>query len=360
MDLLRKSTKDPRVAGLEIEAGSIGVAEVAVNGTARLAKAGAAPLPPEAFRDGEVRDAEIVAATLRSLFDAEKISRRVRLGISNSRVVVRTVRLPAIDDPKELDAAIRFTAQEQIPMPLDQAVLDHRVVGGVPQTEGAPPQIDVMVVAARRDMVSSFLKPLRDAGLEPVGVDLSAFGMIRAIAEGPSPEAVGEAGRPDSAVLYCCLGGNSNLAIARGRSCLFTRVSSSGLDDIAGNLRATTQLSPDHAQMWLNHVGLGRPVETIEGDPGVVAEARRALEQGSAAVLDEIRLSLDFYGAQENAVPVERVVLCGAGSAIPGIAEEMEPTLGMPTSVARPEALAGIDPTVAARLTLPFGLALDS
>ena len=54
------------------------------------------------------------------------------------------------------------------------------------------------------------------------------------------------------------------------------------------------------------------------------------------------------------------VVLCGAGSAIPGIAEEMEPTLGMPTSVARPEALAGIDPTVAARLTLPFGLALDS
>src|SRR5262249_20299406 len=158
------------------------------------------------------------------------------------------------------------------------------------------------------------------AGLEPVGVDLSAFGMIRAVAGGPATEGVDDA-RPDSAVLYCCLGGNTNLAIARGRSCLFTRVSSSGLDDISSSLRSTTQLSPEHAQMWLNHVGLGRPVEAIDGDPGIVTEARRVLEQGSAAVLDELRLSLDFYGAQESAVPVERVVLCGAGSAIPGIAE---------------------------------------
>ena len=60
----------------------------------------------------------------------------MRLGIANQRVVVRTLRLPAIEDPDELDSAIRFSAQEQIAMPLEQAVIDHRVVGGIGAVEG--------------------------------------------------------------------------------------------------------------------------------------------------------------------------------------------------------------------------------
>lgn len=359
MELIpRKSKKDTCVVGLEIEAGSIGAAEVAVNGAVQLTAAGEVPLAPEAFRDGEVRDAEAVAAALRSLFSEHKLSRRVRLGIANSRVVVRTLRLPAINDPKELDAAIRFMAQEQIPMPIDQAVLDHRVVGGAPPTDGAPPQLDVMVVAARRDMVSAFLKPLRDADLEPVGVDLSAFAMIRAVAQAQALVAPGEA-PPASAVLYCSVGDVSNLAVAKGRSCLFTRVSSTGLDEIAGSLRSSTGLSPEHAAMWLQHVGLEQPPEAIQGDPAVVAAARKALEQGAGSLVDEIRLSLDFYGAQESSVPVERVVLCGPASAIPGLPGQMEPSLGLPISAAQPEALGELGPAAAARLTLPYGLALD-
>ena len=85
-----------------------------------------------------------------ALFAEHGLVHRVRLGIANQRVVVRTLRLPVIEDPKELEAAVRFEAQEQIPMPIDQAVLDYRVVGGVPGGEGGPPQIDVVVVAARR------------------------------------------------------------------------------------------------------------------------------------------------------------------------------------------------------------------
>jgi type IV pilus assembly protein PilM len=357
--LPRKSKKDTRVVGLEIEAGSIGAAEVAVNGSVQVTAAGEVPLAPEAFRDGEVRDAEAVAAALRSLFSEHKLSRRVRLGIANSRVVVRTLRLPAINDPKELDAAIRFMAQEQIPMPIDQAVLDHRVIGGAPPADGAPPQLDVMVVAARREMVAACLRPLREAGLEPVGVDLSAFAMIRAVAEAQSPALQPEGGPPADAVLYCGVGDVSNLAVARGRSCLFTRVSSTGLDEIGGSLQSSTGLSAEHATMWLRHVGLEQPAEQIEGDAAIVAAARRALEQGAGALVDEIRLSLDFYGAQESAVPVERVVLCGPGSAISGLAGQMEPSLGLPISVAQPEALGELGPAAAARLTLPYGLALD-
>ncbi len=360
--ILRKRNSDPSLVGLEIEAGSIGAAEVRTNGSARLAATASIAIPPGAFHDGEVTDPDAVAAALRSLFAANKLSRRVRLGIANQRVVVRTLRLPTIEDPAELDSAVRFTAQEQIAMPLEQAVIDHRVVGGAPAVEGAPPQIDVIVVAARRDMIAASLKPLRDAGLEPVGVDLSAFAMIRALAvarrDPTGAEAIEERPAP-TGVLYCNIGDVSNLAVARGRSCLFTRVSPIGLGDIADNLSNSTQLSPEHARMWLQHVGLTDPPERIEGDPEIVARTRSALETGATSLRDELRLSLDFYGAQEAALPVDRIVLCGPGSAIPGLAELMEPGLGIPIGIGMPEALTDLDAPSAARLTLPYGLALD-
>lgn len=346
------------VAGLEIEAGSVGVVQL----DGDRVTAAVEPLPVEAFRDGEVVDPGSVTEALRSLFVAHKLSGRVRLGIANQRVVARTLRLPAIEDPAELDSAVRFAAQEQIAMPLDQATVEHRVVGGAPGAEGAPPQIDVMVVAARREMISASLKPLRDAGLEPVGVDLAAFGMIRALADLGAPAAVGTAveEQPAAAVLYCGVGDVTNLAIAKGRSCLFTRVSPVGLDEVADSLVSSTGLSHEHARMWLDHVGLERPLAEIDGDGQIAAKARAALEVGAASLLDELRLSLDFYGAQESSVPVERVLLCGHGSAVPGLAGHMETTLGLPIGVARPPALGGLEPWQAARLTLPYGLALES
>jgi type IV pilus assembly protein PilM len=355
--------KDDSLVGLEIEAGSIAAAEVVANGTTRLSASAIAPLAPGAFRDGEVTDLATVADTLRSLFAEHKLSRRVRLGVANQRVVVRTLRLPAIEDPKELEVAIRSQAHEEIPMPIEQAVLDFRVVGGVPATEGMAPQIDVVVVAARRDMIEASLAPLREAGLEPVGVDLSAFGLIRALGDPAQPigddESAAAPTPPDAATLYCNVGDVTNLAIAKGRSCLFTRVSPAGLDGVGANLAAATGLSEEHARMWLSHVGLQGAVEEIEGDPATISQARQALEVGASSVLDEVRLSLDFYGAQEASVPVERVVLGGPGSALTGFSEWMAPVLGLPISVGRPEALSGFDDPIAARLTLPYGLALN-
>ncbi|MBW8058831.1 MAG: type IV pilus assembly protein PilM [Solirubrobacterales bacterium] len=350
--------KTGAVAGLDIEAGSIAATEVHANGSEQVTVAAIEPLAAGAFHEGEVVDPDSLAAGLKSLFSKHRLSKRVRLGIGNQRVVVRTVRLPAIEDPKELDAAVRFQAQEQISMPLDQAVLDHQVVGGVPAEEGSTPQIDVVVAAARRDMVASFVEPIRRAGLDPVGVDLSAFGMIRALAGGGEGDEPGE--RPAEAVLYCNVGDVTNLAVARGSACLFTHVSQAGLEAIAGRLAAGRGLTAENAAQWLAHVGLERPPESVEGDPEIVAEARRALEEGVADLVGELRLSLDYYGAQESALPVERTVLCGPGSAIPGFAQRMEGGLGFPIAVPRPPALSGFDEGSAARLTLPYGLALDS
>ncbi len=110
--------------------------------------------------------------------------------------------------------------------------------------------------------------------------------------------------RPTEAVLYCNVGDVTNLAVARGRACLFTRVSHAGLEAIAERLAGARGLSAEHAAQWLAHVGVERPVEEIEGDPETIAGARQALEEGVSTLLDEMRLSLDYYGAQESALPV--------------------------------------------------------
>ena len=359
---LSRKSDDGAIVGLEIEAGSVAAAEVEVNGAARVTAAAVQPLPAGAFSDGEVTDPDAVAEALRTLFDANKLSRRVRLGIANQRVIVRTLRLPAIEDPDELDSAVRFSAQEQLPMPLEQAVIDHRVVGGVAAVEGAPPQIDVIVVAARRDMISASLKPLREAGLEPVGVDLSAFGMIRALGDlfpAYADEAIAAEQPAQHGILYCNIGDVTNLAVAKGRSCLFTRVSPTGLADIIAGLRSSAGLTDEHAQQWIDYVGLATPTEQLGGDPELVARVRTVLESGAASLIDEMRLTLDFYGGQEAAVAVEQIVICGPGSAIPGLAERMGANLTLPVQVGRPQALSGFEPGLASRLTLPFGLALN-
>jgi type IV pilus assembly protein PilM len=172
--------KQSTVVGLDIEAGSVAAAEVIANGDVRVGRTGVAPLAPGVTRDGEITDPEALGTTVKELFSQTKLPREVRVGVANQRVVVRTLRLPQIDDPKEVETAVRFQAPDHIPMPLEQSVLDWQVVGRRIGEDNR--QMDVVVVAARRDMVSGLLGALREAGLKPVGIDVAAFGMIRALA----------------------------------------------------------------------------------------------------------------------------------------------------------------------------------
>jgi type IV pilus assembly protein PilM len=364
--MIQLTTKrEKSMVGLEIEAGSVAAVEIQGKGATQPTKAAIATLPEGVFHDGEVVDSEAVSEVLRSLFAENKLSKRVRLGVSNQRVVVRTMRLPAIDDPDELDAAVRFQAQEQIPMPLDQAILDYRVVGGTPASEAGSAKIDLILVAARREMIENSLRPLRKAGLQPVGIDLSAFGLIRALSDAaPAPVEASSDDEPEAGVsgatLYCNVGETTNLAVAKRSSCLFTRIAPVGLGTIAAGLSERTELIRDHARMWLGHVGLSQPLDQVAGDPATVATTREALETGVTALQGELRLSLDFYAAQADAESVERVVLGGPGSAIPGFAERIATGFSIPFEVGRPSALSQFDAQSAARLTLSYGLALDA
>jgi type IV pilus assembly protein PilM len=175
------------------------------------------------------------------------------------------------------------------------------------------------------------------------------------VAEGTAPTAP-EGG---TARLYCNLGDVTNLAVARGATCLFTRVSTFGLEGIAQKLAERRQLTLEHARQWLVHVGLEKPVEEIEGDAEAIPAARDALAEGAARLVDELRLSLEYYAAQDAAVPIEGVVTCGPGTTIPGLTRRLQRDLGWRFEEGRPQALAHLDEVTAARLTLSFGLGLE-
>ncbi|MGH2981873.1 MAG: type IV pilus assembly protein PilM [Solirubrobacterales bacterium] len=355
-------SKDNSIVGLDVEAGSLAAAQVVSNGSRELQQVAIAPLEGGLIKEGEVADPEALSAALRAMFAENKLSKNVRLGVANQRVAVRTLRMPLIEDPEELDTAVRFQAQEHLPMPLDQAVVDHQVVSRSKAEDGTR-AMEVIAVAARRDMLGALLTAVRGANLRPVGIDLSAFALIRALAveaadSGPDPEATAEGGFVP-ATLYCNLGDVTNLAVARGSTCLFTRISPFGVEGVAQRLAERRTLSLEHARQWLVHVGLERPTFEIEGDQELVSATREVLEEGAVKLADELRLSLEYYGAQEGVPAVERVVVAGPGSRIPGLVDRLQTGLGQPCSTATPRALSELGDDVAARLTVSYGLALE-
>jgi type IV pilus assembly protein PilM len=357
---LTRTRKQPTPVGVDLDDRSI-AATALVDGAVNAADAGVATLAPGAISEGEVIDVNAVAAGLRQLFSSHGLPKQVRLAIANQRVAFRTIRLPMIDNPDHLKAAVRFQAQAEIPMPLESAVLDYQVIGAVNGEDGNR-QMEVAVVAARKESIAPLLDSAKRAGLDPVGIDLASFGMIRALAGtvAERPADVAADGYVE-ATLFCNLGDRTNLAIARGRACLFSRVAQFSVRDIALELSAEIGLSDEHAEQWLIYTGLSTPVEELEGDPRVLEVVRRALATSVGRLADELRISLDYYGGQEGASPVGDVILCGWGSAIPGLPEALGGELGRRVGAAIPPALAsaGLDPVSAARLTLSYGIALE-
>jgi type IV pilus assembly protein PilM len=161
---------------------------------------------------------------------------------------------------------------------------------------------------------------------------------------------------PEEPVMYLSVGGLTNLAVAVGPRCLFTRVVGGGSEALAVELAERKSLTLEHARAWLDHVGLHAPVQEIPGDEAIVSEARLVLQDGARRIAVEARNSLDFHTAQDATPHVERVVLTGAALSIPGFAEALGAELGLPvealTVSGAPEEIG------AGRLSVAAGLAV--
>jgi type IV pilus assembly protein PilM len=214
------------VVGLDIQPGFIAAVQAKVNGTIVAERAACVELAADTVRDGEVFDDAVLSDAIRELFRDSGLGKHVRVGVANQRTVLRTLELPPVTDQKELAAAVAFQAQDQVPMPLNNAVLDFHPLGIVDTPAG--PRQRVVLVAAQRDMIERLLAAVRGAGLIPEGVDLSAFALIRSLYR-HDPE-------QNSRVMYLNVDGLTNLAIAEGKVCRFTRVVGGGLEAMAMEL----------------------------------------------------------------------------------------------------------------------------
>jgi type IV pilus assembly protein PilM len=197
-------------------------------------------------------------------------------------------------------------------------------------------------------MVDRIVGAASEAGLELEGIDLSAFGMVRALAGGS---------QRTGATLYVSVAGLTNVAVANASGCLFTRAAAGGLDAMVDTLAERRALTAEHARQWLGHVGLHAPLEGVQGDEDLVAAARVVLEEGVHQLADTVRNSLNFYRMQESAEQVEHGVVTGAAVAIPGFVEALAEQLRLPLE-------AGVVATDdeeadAGRLTVAAGLAVD-
>jgi type IV pilus assembly protein PilM len=348
--------------GLDIQPGFVAAVKAQVNGSIVAEQAASLPLPADTMRDGEVMDGDALGDVLRELFSTSGMGKRVRVGVANQRTVLRTLELPPVTDQKELAAAVTFQAQEQVPMPLSNAVLDFHPLGIIDTPAG--PRQRVVLVAAQRDMVERLLAAVRKAGLNAEGIDLSAFALIRALYRADT-EQVGR-------VLYLNVDGLTNLAIAEGPVCRFTRVVGSGLEGMAIELAERRSIALAEARALIAGVDLSAPTpaeappseaaeesapaaEDAPVDPEEHEESERSMsyeelatvetpaatqdesnadllgviESGIREISGEVRNSLDFHRSQEGGGEVSHVVMSGSAEDIPGFAEALEASLGV-------------------------------
>ena len=149
--LKRNRKNNQSVVGLELDPSHLAAAEVTVNGHIAITRGAVAELRPGILRDGEVTDAPALTEALKTFFAENDLPNRVRLGVANQRIVVRSIDLPPLEDPKALAAAVRAEAPDHIPMPMDEAILDFQPLGHRPDPRAARACAS-SIVAVRREL----------------------------------------------------------------------------------------------------------------------------------------------------------------------------------------------------------------
>lgn len=268
--------------GLEIGGNAVRAAQLTIGtkGPARLDRLGEVVLPAGAMRDGEVVDPGLVAEAIRSLWSRYGFrGRQVAMGLANQQVVVRPLELPYLPE-SELRQGLAYQVQDAIPIAVDQAILDFFVLDEFENADGQRFS-RILLVAAQRVMVEAFVHVARLVKLEPVLMDLDAFAMLRSLAP--------DRAVPDPATELLC------------------------------------DIGADVTNLVVHQAGIPRFVRILLMGAGA-----------GARLAEEIRGSLDYYAAQLESVPVERVVVCGGASQEPGLVDHLGATVQLPVDFGFP------------------------
>ena len=315
--------------GVDVGSTAVRVAEVAVGDIPVVVRAAQVPLPPGVVESGEVRQPEAVAEALREVWAKSGVkSKQVQLGVGDQRVVVREITLPWLPE-KELRETLAFQVQEFIPMASDEAVLDFDPLGELDQ--GGRRMVRILLVAAHKGMVNALVEAALAAKLDPQGIDLSPFAVIRAVGTGDEGLDLDSSG--DEAIIDIGAQVTSICVHDRGVT-RFVRILPSGGRDITLALASGLGVDDDVAE----RLKRGERVE-VDGEgatplpePG---EIRKLALTRAGSFVDEVRSSLEFYMAQMPNAQVGRMLVVGGGSRLDGLLELLQERLPVPVDRGR-------------------------
>jgi type IV pilus assembly protein PilM len=339
------------LVGVDIGASSIKVVQLKESRKRlQVVRSGYALLPPQTIVDGHVMNSSAVTEALLRVFNEQKIAQRdVAIGVYGQSVIVRKITVPMMTQA-ELDEQINWEAEQHIPFDIKLMSIDYEVLRRRPEAG----QMDLLLVAAKKDEINDYAAILREARLRPVVVDINAF-TIQNIFET-------QYGLPQDATIGLLNVGaavSSLNIISRGVSA-FTREITNAGNSITEEIRKVLGCSHEQAEAYKCGGGSTQIVPQ---------EVHQIIMQASAGLAGEIQRSLDFYLATSGENEISRIFLSGGSAYLAPLAQAVEKRARVPVQLFDPLVNLTIDNktvnepamrAMAAQMVVALGLALRS
>lgn len=309
---------DQSVVGLDIGAEHIRVAQMKQTGSGfMLTGYGCVEVPMGAVADGEVFDVAAVSSAIKELWRRAGIrGKSVCTGVANQRVIVRLIDLPYMERT-ELQSAIQYQAQDYIPMAVEESIIDFQIIGDY-TTSSDEHMMEVLLVAAHRDMIGNAVAAVEGAGLKLDQIDVSSFAIVRALM-GMTPSVLPEDEGQAIAIVHIS-SDITNIAVVERGIPRFNRISSLAGGTFTQAVAASMNLGFEEADRLKVLVGLP---DIATGETGIfpgvgpeqVHAAQQALEREANKFIAEVRRSVDYYLTQASrARTIQRILLSGSAS----------------------------------------------
>jgi type IV pilus assembly protein PilM len=294
--------------GLDIGSSSIKAVQVKKTRTGyALTAFGMQPLVPQTIVDGTIMDQGAVADAIRALWSRLKLKQKdVAIGIAGHSVIIKKIAVPAMK-PDELATQIRFEAEHHIPFAKDDVEIDYHVVN--PQNSSG--QTELLLVAAKKEVVADYTQVVRDAALNPIVVDVAAFAGQNGFELNYQLDA------KETAVIITVGAAISNINIVRGGISLFTRDVTIGGNAFTEEIQKQLGVSADEAEAY--------KVGGHYDENGVVPqEVERIIEGVGEVMAGEFQRSLDFFLATTADTNVTRICLAGGTAKVAALHRAIE------------------------------------
>jgi len=307
-----------RVLGLDIGSSLIKAVELKEHKTGyELQYYDSFPLPHDVIVDGAIMDSIRLSETLKEFISQKKIKTKdVAISLAgHSSVMVKRIPLPEMSE-EELSESIRFEAEQYIPFPIDEVSLDFQILGPRPEAG----QMDVIIVAAKKDVMNEYISVLKDAGLNPVVVDVAAFALSNMYELNYEIE-------PNKVVALFNIGASTlNMCIVMGGLPVLARDSSAGSNIITEALQREFHLSYDDAELLKKGATL-QTVSLEEAEPVIISAADE--------IFEEVARSIEYYRSQ-GGEEVQEIILSGGCALIRNFSQALSDRLGLEVRIAEP------------------------